>query len=86
MAGDFAKLMLRAETLADEMRKTEDFVVVGHIDVDGITSTAITVRALQRLGKKVKYINLKQLYSEDFKKIEGMGKNILFVDFGSGQL
>lgn len=74
------------QEMADEIKKRDDFVVVHHYDADGVTSGAITAKALQRAGKKVKTKWLKQLYKEDIDEIKSLGKNFLFVDFGSGQL
>lgn len=68
------------------IKKLDDFVVVHHYDADGITSGAIVAKALQREGKKVKTKWLKQLYKENISEIKGLGKNFLFVDFGSGQI
>ncbi len=68
------------------IRKNDEFLVVGHIDADGITSTAIMVKALERLGKDVEFLNLKQLYREDIERLVDSGKKIIFVDMGSGQL
>ncbi|HID09113.1 TPA: DHH family phosphoesterase, partial [Candidatus Micrarchaeota archaeon] len=72
--------------IADAVRKWEDVVVVGHYDADGIAATAIMVEALCRAGKEARYVNLKQLYSDDMEKIQNMGEHFVFVDFGAGQL
>ncbi|MEK6958932.1 MAG: DHH family phosphoesterase [archaeon] len=72
--------------LAKEVKSRDDFVVVHHYDADGLTSGAITIKALEREGKKVKSVCLKQIYRENVAEIKGLGKNYLFVDFGSGQL
>ncbi len=78
--------MERIRRIAGEIRKWEDVVVIGHYDADGIAATAIMVEALSRAGKNVKYVNLKQLYSDDLEKIQNMGEHFIFVDFGAGQL
>ncbi|MFA5931103.1 MAG: DHH family phosphoesterase [archaeon] len=72
--------------MASEIKKRDDFVVVFHHDADGCASGAIAVKALEREGKKVTNICLKQLYKENIPQIRELGKNYLFVDFGSGQL
>ncbi len=72
--------------IASNMRKNDDFVVVHHYDADGCSSGAIMYRAIEREGKKVTKIWVKQLYKETIDEIKGMGKNYVFVDFGSGQL
>ncbi len=72
--------------IVDWIRKNDEFLVVGHIDADGITSTAIMVKALERMGKEVEFVNLKQLYREDIERLADSGRKIIFVDMGSGQL
>jgi len=72
--------------LAKEIKLRDDFVVVHHYDADGLTSGAIAIKALEREGKKVQRVCLKQIYKENVSEIKGLGKNYLFVDFGSGQL
>jgi RecJ-like exonuclease len=74
------------KTLAQAVRERDDFVVVFHHDADGCAAGAIAIQALRRVGKKVSNICLKQLYKEDIPRIKELGKNYLFVDFGSGQL
>jgi RecJ-like exonuclease len=71
---------------AGELKKRDDFVVVFHYDADGCSAGAIALRALAREGKKCNWICLKQLYKENIMEIRALGKNYLFVDFGSGQL
>ena len=72
--------------LADEIRKRDDFALVYHHDVDGITSGSIMGAALKRLGKKFSSKCIKQLYTATVEEIKGMGKTYLFCDFGAGQL
>jgi len=72
--------------IAEEMKKRDDFAVIHHYDADGCSSGAIVYGALQREGKTVKKKWIKQLYRETMEEIKGMGKNYVFVDFGSGQL
>lgn len=72
--------------IGEKIRDTDDFVVVHHYDADGCSSGATMYTALARLGKSVKKIWVKQLYRETVSQIKGMGKNFVFVDFGSGQL
>jgi len=76
----------RLKETANAVRQKDDFVVVFHHDADGCSSGAIAIKALLRLGKKVSNLCLKQLYKEDISRIKELGKNFLFVDFGSGQL
>jgi|GEM_PF-64691 len=72
--------------MAIEIKKRDDFAVIFHHDADGVTSGSIAINALEREGKKVKQMCLKQLYKENIEEIRSLGKNYLFVDFGSGQL
>ncbi len=72
--------------MAAEIKKRDEIVVVHHYDADGISSGAITIKALEREGKKVSSSCLKQLYKENIAEIRALGKNYLFVDFGSGQM
>lgn len=74
------------QELAEEVRNLDDFVVVHHYDADGCSSGAIMYSALKREGKKVTRKWVKQLYRETTSEIKGLGKNYVFVDFGSGQL
>jgi len=72
---------------ADRMSGREDYLVVGHHDADGVTSTAIIVDLLRSLGKKVDSLNIKQLDSVSIKDIKKFGdRTLVFVDMGSGQL
>ena len=71
---------------AEEIMKRDDFVVVFHYDADGCSAGAIALKALEREGKKCKWLCLKQLYKENIDEIKALGKNYIFVDFGSGQL
>jgi single-stranded-DNA-specific exonuclease len=80
------KFFLDLEKMAKEVKKREQIVVIHHYDADGITSGAIIIKALKREGKKVEHLCLKQVYKENIEEIKALGKNYLFVDFGSGQL
>jgi len=72
--------------MAEELKKRDDFVIIHHHDADGCASGAVAIKALEREGKKVARLCLKQLYKENLAEIRALGKNYLFVDFGSGQL
>jgi len=76
----------KMQEIASRVRENEDFVVIHHYDADGTSSGAILVQALEREGKKVQKMWIKQLYKETIGEIKGKGKNYVFVDFGSGQL
>ncbi len=77
---------LKLKEIVKDVKLRDDFVVVHHYDADGLTAGAITIKALEREGKKVSSKCLKQLYKENIDEIRALGKNFLFVDFGSGQL
>jgi len=83
---ELEKLKERNKLIAEEILKRDDFVIVNHHDADGLCAGAITAKALEREGKKSENITVKQLYSETIQKIKSMGKNYVFVDFGSGQM
>ena len=74
------------KNLANEIKERDNFVVIFHHDADGSASGAIAIKALEREGKKVSSLCLKQLYKENIPQIKELGENYLFVDFGSGQL
>ncbi len=76
----------KLEQLTEEVKGRDDFVVIHHYDADGCSSGAIMYKALLRAGKKVTKKWVKQLYKETISEIRGLGKNYVFVDFGSGQL
>jgi RecJ-like exonuclease len=66
-------------------------LAVSHIDADGITSLAIVVTMLERLGKTVFWRNIHQLNSEtilDVKRLVGEFRPnlVIFTDLGSGQM
>jgi single-stranded-DNA-specific exonuclease len=71
---------------ANTIKERDNFALIFHHDADGVTSGSIALNTLKRLGKKVEYLCLKQLYKEDVETIKKMGSTYLFVDFGSGQL
>jgi RecJ-like exonuclease len=76
----------KAKEIAEELNKRNEWVLVHHIDADGMASAGIMIKALERKGKEVEVKAVKQLYSETIKEIKGLGENYLFLDFGSGQL
>lgn len=80
------EMHLFLERMAEKVKAKNNFVVVGHHDCDGICSTAIIFRALERLGKKAATHTIKQLYSDSVQELKELGENFIFVDFGSGQL
>ncbi len=83
---DETKFFLDLQNFALQLKKRENIVVIFHHDADGVSSGAIAIKALTRLGKKVNHLCLKQLYKENISQIKELGSTFLFVDFGSGQL
>ncbi len=75
-----------ARHFARLIERWDEVVVVGHHDADGITATALISLALERMGKEYKFVNLKQLYSDDIERLSDMGEAFIFVDFGAGQI
>ena len=65
-------------------------LVVHHYDADGISSGAITIKALMDKGKNVKRMWIKTLDDEVIQKIKTMknesgdAQDVIFVDLGSG--
>jgi RecJ-like exonuclease len=89
---------IQPDSLRDQMNRaaraisnSTKVLAVSHIDADGITSLAIVVTMLERLGKKVSWNNIHQLSSEtilDVKELVGEFRPdlVLFSDLGSGQM
>ncbi|RLF41952.1 MAG: recombinase RecJ [Thermoplasmata archaeon] len=74
----------RAKSLADIIRKHEDIHIVTHIDADGITSGAIAVQALSRLGKNYSIEFIKQLDPSTIERIRDENHELVwFTDLGS---
>lgn len=84
--GNFRELQEKAKELAEWAKKEDDFGVIYNYDCDGITAGSIVCQSLQRENKQFNSLALKQIYSTTIKEIKGLGKNLFFVDFGSGQL
>ncbi|NPA76266.1 MAG: DHH family phosphoesterase [Candidatus Diapherotrites archaeon] len=79
-------ISLLARKLGEKVRKWDDIAVVSHYDADGITSAAILVSALESIGKDVRFINVKQLYSDQIEEIKDLGSAFIFSDLGIGQI
>ena len=72
--------------MSTKIKTLQNVVVIHHYDADGLSSGAILIKALEREGKKVSSLCLKQLYKENIDQIKSLGNNFVFVDFGSGQM
>ncbi len=83
---DFAAFSRRARDLATSLLREEQITVVGHYDADGLASTAILVKALQRSGVDVDFLNTRQIDSDHINELNSLQNPIVFVDMGSGQI
>ena len=64
--------------------KPEEAVIVHHDDADGLCSAAITKKALEREGIKVKTFCLEKVYTEVIRDVHSKsGQTIFYVDIGS---
>ena len=77
-------MLERAKSLADIIRKHENIHIVTHIDADGITSGAIAVQTLSRLGKNYSIEFVKQLDPLTIEHIKDENYELVwFTDLGS---
>ena len=75
----------QARVLADRLRKAGHVKVVSHIDADGLTSAAVAVRALERLGASYDVEFLKSLKPHDVERLKDDNPDTLwFTDLGAG--
>jgi len=83
---NFLKLKIK-ETVKKflEKSKEKEIFLISHFDTDGITSAAIMIQTLQKLGKTFSVKIVKSLEKEFIEKIP-KDKLILFLDLGSGSL
>ena len=64
--------------------KPEEAVIVHHDDADGLCSAAITKKALEREGIKVKTFCLEKVYTEVIEDLHSKsGQTIFYADIGS---
>ncbi|MDI6691265.1 MAG: DHH family phosphoesterase [Candidatus Bathyarchaeota archaeon] len=65
-------------------KKPKEAIIVHHDDADGLCSTAITKRALEREGIKPKTFCLEKVYTEVIEDLHSKsGQTIFYVDIGS---
>ena len=74
----------RAEKIAERIRKDDDFLVVTHIDADGITAGSIAAETLKNLDKDFEIRFLKQLDPLTLQALKEDGRLLWFTDLGSG--
>jgi single-stranded-DNA-specific exonuclease len=63
----------------------ENPVIAHHYDADGLSSGAIVCRAFRLLQKPYEEITFRQLDEKALERLASSGRNIIVVDFGSGQ-
>jgi len=83
---DFEGFWAKCKLVADQLKNEERLTVVGHYDADGLSSTAITVKALRRAGVETNFVNMRQLSSTEVDEINAIETPVVFVDMGSGQI
>lgn len=76
---------------AKKVRNSIKILAFSHIDADGITSMAIVVRMLERMGKEHRWRNVHQINSESIIDVTELVEEVqpdlvIFSDFGSGQI
>ena len=76
---------------ANSLKTAKQVLALSHIDADGITSMAIVVETLKRLGKPHIWRNIHQINSESIYEVIELVKEsspdvVIFSDFGSGQI
>ncbi|QLH74208.1 MAG: DHH family phosphoesterase [Methanomassiliicoccales archaeon] len=75
----------RARAVASHLRDASKVLVVGHIDADGISATAIARTALEREGIEVMTRSVKKVDEAEVSRIENEDYDtVLLVDLGSG--
>ncbi|MDY6864849.1 MAG: DHH family phosphoesterase [Halobacteriota archaeon] len=75
----------RAELCAGVIKEQKKALIVSHIDADGLTSAAITCKALERAGMESEVKFLKQLDLSALEDIANQGIDlVIFTDLGSG--
>ncbi len=76
-----------AAKVVKEIFKEEPIKIVGHIDADGISATAIVMKVLQRLGYQFSVSNIQQLSVRTLVDLkEEPYQHYIFVDLGSSLL
>ena len=77
-----------AQPLADRLREIEQPVrIIGHYDCDGLTSSAILVQTLLRLGKRFHLSNVLSLAPGVIERLNREAPAlVLFTDLGSGYM
>ena len=75
------------EKAAKHIRAAKDFLVVAHIDADGISSAAIATETCRRLGKDYDMLFAKKMDEATIDAINASKRDLVWiVDLGSGYL
>ena len=75
------------EKAAGRIRAAKDFLVVAHIDADGISSAAIATETCRRLGKDYDMLFAKKMDEATIEAINNSKRDLVWiVDLGSGYL
>jgi Single-stranded DNA-specific exonuclease len=76
-----------AEDGAEVISRSEDVLVVSHIDADGLTAAGVICTALSRKGIDYTPLFFKQLDSRAIERIADAGSDlVIFTDLGSGMI
>ncbi|TAL57428.1 MAG: DHH family phosphoesterase [Nanoarchaeota archaeon] len=85
----YARLRQEIARAAQELKRnksTDPIRIIGHLDADGISASAILVKALMRLSKRYQLYTIQQLDSITLEMIDKQGNGpLICVDIGSGQ-
>lgn len=81
-------LIKHAKKAADLIKREQGPIrILAHYDADGLTSSAIIIKALIREKKSFHLSNIKQIRDDYIEGLKGSKYNlIIFLDFGSGSL
>ncbi len=80
------EILKRAREIAELIRMQDDVIVVTHIDADGITSGAIALESLNRMGVEADIVFVKNLDSKFIEDLANTNRFVWFTDLGSGAL
>ncbi len=81
------RLQRDLEKAAARIRAAKDFLVVAHIDADGISSAAIATETCRRLGKDYDMLFAKKMDEATIDAINSSRRDLVWiVDLGSGYL
>lgn len=82
-----AKLQKDAARAADVIKKSNDVLIVAHIDADGISSAAIAAKTCERLDKEYEVLFANKMDDATVDAINSSKRSLVWiVDLGSGYL